>query len=89
MKRPTSTTRRRCGSGCWDCGPRLSLRNPRTPEDEQKLAVVDKISRELLEPAETAIRDNPDSPQGMILLRLKLVEVYATPASATDLRIYG
>jgi cytochrome c oxidase subunit 3 len=54
----------------------IEPRNPRTPEDEQKLAVVDKISRELLEPAETAIRDNPDSPEGMILLLKMAYAIY-------------
>jgi len=51
---------------------------PRTPEDEQKLAVIDEISRDYLEPAETEVRDNPDSPQGLILL-LKLAYAIYPP----------
>ena len=51
---------------------------PRTPEDTQKLAVIDQISRDLVEPAETAIRDDPDSPQGLILI-LKLAYAIYPP----------
>jgi cytochrome c oxidase subunit 3 len=51
---------------------------PRTQADEAKLAVIDQISRDLLEPAETAIRDNPDSPDGLILI-LKLAYAIYPP----------
>jgi len=56
----------------------IQQHNPPSPEDEQKLAVIDKINRELLEPAETAVRDNPDSPEGVILL-LKLAYAIYPP----------
>jgi hypothetical protein len=56
----------------------IEPRSPRTPEDEQKLAVIDKIERELLEPAERTVRDDPDSPQGLILL-LKLAYAIYPP----------
>jgi cytochrome c oxidase subunit 3 len=56
----------------------IEPRSPRTPEDEQKLAVIDKIDREFLEPAERTVRDDPDSPQGLILL-LKLAYAIYPP----------
>ena len=56
----------------------IEPKTPRTPEDEQKLAMIDEISRTLLEPAETTIRDDPDSPQGLILL-LKLAYAIYPP----------
>jgi len=56
----------------------IEPKNPRTPEDEQKLAVIDEVSRDYLEPAETEIRNNPDSPQGLILL-LKLAYAIYPP----------
>jgi cytochrome c oxidase subunit III len=56
----------------------IEPRSPRTPEDEQKLAVIEKIDRELLEPAERTVRDDPDSPQGLILL-LKLAYAIYPP----------
>jgi cytochrome c oxidase subunit 3 len=54
----------------------IQKHQPPTPEDEQKLAVIDKINRELLEPAETAVRDDPDSPEGMILLLKMAYAIY-------------
>ena len=40
--------------------------------------MIDQISRDLVEPAETAIRDEPDSPEGLILL-LKLAYAIYPP----------
>ncbi len=56
----------------------IEPKTPRTPEDEQKLAVIDQISRDLVEPAETAIRNDPESPEGLILL-LKLAYAIYPP----------
>lgn len=56
----------------------IQQHNPPSPEDEQKLAVIDQINRELVEPAELAVRDNPDSPEGFILL-LKLAYAINPP----------
>jgi cytochrome c oxidase subunit III len=56
----------------------IEPKTPHTPEDEQKLAVIDQISRELVEPAETAIRNDPESPDGLILL-LKLAYAIYPP----------
>jgi cytochrome c oxidase subunit 3 len=56
----------------------IEPKTPRTPEDDQKLAVIDQINRDLVEPAETAIRDDPESPQGLILL-LKLAYAIYPP----------
>jgi cytochrome c oxidase subunit 3 len=56
----------------------IQQHNPPSPEDEQKLAVLDHISRELVEPAERTVRDDPDSPEGMILL-LKLAYAIYPP----------
>jgi cytochrome c oxidase subunit 3 len=56
----------------------IEPRTPRTPEDEKKLAVIDEISRNYLEPAETTVRDDPESPQGLILL-LKLAYAIYPP----------
>ena len=44
---------------------RKSSRRPSArPKTNSELAVIDQISRDLVEPAETAIRDDPDSPRG-------------------------
>lgn len=56
----------------------IEPKTARTPEDEQKLAKIDEITRTLLDPAETTIRDDPDSPQGLILL-LKLAYAIYPP----------
>jgi len=40
----------------------------RTEAQNEQLAEVDRISMELVNPAEKAIRDNPESPEGRILL---------------------
>ena len=56
----------------------IEPKTARTPEDEQKLAVIDQISRDLVEPAETAVRDDPESPQGLILI-LKLAYAIYPP----------
>jgi cytochrome c oxidase subunit III len=50
----------------------------RTPEIEGKLEVVDNISRDYLEPADAAVRDDPDSPEGRILM-LKMAHAIYPP----------
>jgi cytochrome c oxidase subunit 3 len=42
--------------------------NELTDEDRGRLQVIDEISKNYLEPAELAVRNDPDSPQGRILL---------------------
>jgi cytochrome c oxidase subunit 3 len=56
----------------------FETKTDRTPEDEQMLAVVDQISRDLVEPADKAVREEPDSPQGRILM-LKLAYAIYPP----------
>jgi len=49
----------------------IDLQLDRTPVDDERLAVIDQISRDLVEPAELAMRDEPDSLEGRrLLLRL-------------------
>jgi len=50
----------------------------RTPEIEARLGVIDQISRDLVEPAELTVRNDPDSPEGRILL-LKLAYAIYPP----------
>jgi cytochrome c oxidase subunit 3 len=45
---------------------------------KQRLEVVDRISRDLVEPADKAVREEPDSPQGRILM-LKLAYAIYPP----------
>lgn len=49
--------------------------------DMAKLEVVDQISRNLVEPAETTIREQPDSPQGRILLSKLAAAIYPLPSA--------
>ena len=48
----------------------------RTDAQNEQLSVVDKISMELVNPAEKAIRDNPESPDGRILLNEMADKIY-------------
>jgi len=66
-----------------DLRAEIEPHSPRTPEDEQKLAVIDQVSRDLLEPAETAIRNDPESPEGLILL-LKLAYAIYPPQYGSE-----
>ncbi len=59
-----------------DLRAEIEPKTPRTAEDEQKLAVIDQISRDLLEPAETAARENPDSPEWRILMLRLAFAIY-------------
>ncbi len=56
----------------------LLTNTDRTPEEDQRLAVVDLINRDLVEPADKALRDDPYSPQGRILM-LKLAYAIYPP----------
>lgn len=49
----------------------IEAKNPKTDVDTARLKVIDDISRDLLEPAELAVRSKPDSPEG----RIKLMEL--------------
>lgn len=59
-------------------GPDASPSEELIKQYQGRLEVIDKISRDLLEPAETAIRNDPESPQGLILL-LKLAYAIYPP----------
>ena len=48
----------------------------RTPEQDEHLTVIDEIGRTLVDPAETAIRENPDSPRGRLLLWKMADKIY-------------
>jgi cytochrome c oxidase subunit 3 len=49
----------------------LTLKTELTEEDRGRLSVIDEISRNYVDPAERAVRNQPDSPDG----RVKLVEL--------------
>jgi cytochrome c oxidase subunit 3 len=55
-----------------------------TPEVDARIALVDQISRDLVEPAEQAVRERPDSPEGLVLM-LKLAYAINPPKYAEDL----
>ena len=59
----------------------LEQKAERSEEDEQRLALIDDISRELVEPAELAVRNEPDSPTGRILLMKLAHEIYPLHSS--------
>ena len=61
----------------------LENKSDRTEEDNQRLTVIDDISRQLVEPAEKALRNEPDSPRGRILL-LKLADAIYPRASVHE-----
>ena len=52
----------------------------RTEEQDQQLGIVDDIARQYVEPAEKAIRDDPDSPAGRVLI-FKLADMIYPRAS--------
>jgi cytochrome c oxidase subunit 3 len=47
-----------------------------TPEVDAQIAIVDAISRDLVDPAEKAVREEPDSPQGRILMLRLAYAIY-------------
>ena len=51
-----------------DLKTEMTAQAEHTPEQDAQIAVVDAISRDLVEAAERAVRDEPDSPQGRILM---------------------
>jgi heme/copper-type cytochrome/quinol oxidase subunit 3 len=46
----------------------LMNKEERTEAEEDRVAIIDNISLELVAPAEKALRDNPDSPEGRMLI---------------------
>jgi len=54
----------------------IELHIDRSPEDEARLELIAKISGDLVEPAEKAIREAPDSPEGRILLMKLAYAIY-------------
>jgi cytochrome c oxidase subunit 3 len=55
---------------------KLTLQGEHTPEQDAQIAIVDQISRDLIDPAEKAVRDEPDSPQGRILMLRLAYAIY-------------
>jgi cytochrome c oxidase subunit III len=54
----------------------LTAQGEHTPEVDAQIAIVDAISRDLVDPAEKAVRDEPDSPQGRILMLRLAYAIY-------------
>jgi cytochrome c oxidase subunit 3 len=54
----------------------LTAKPEHSQEDDARIALVDEISRDLVEPAEKAVRDEPDSPQGRILMLRLAYAIY-------------
>ena len=54
----------------------LESNTERTEAEDARLAVVDEISQDLLNPAEKSLRDDPDSPQGRVLIYKMADEIY-------------
>jgi len=61
----------------------LTAKAEHTPEDDARIGLVDQISRDLVDPAEKAVRDEPDSPEGRILM-LKLAYAIYPPQYADE-----
>jgi cytochrome c oxidase subunit III len=61
----------------------LTAQAEHTPEQDAQIALVDAISRDLVDPAEKAVRDEPDSPQGRILM-LRLAYAIYPPQYADE-----
>jgi cytochrome c oxidase subunit III len=66
-----------------DLKTELTAQAEHTPEQDAQIALVDAISRDLVEPAERAVRDEPDSPQGRILM-LRLAYAIYPPQYADE-----
>ena len=54
----------------------LENNTERTEAQNEQLALVDEIAQNLVVPAEKAIRDNPDSPTGRVLIYQMADEIY-------------
>ena len=54
----------------------LENNTERTPEQDAQLAVVDEISQDLVVPAELAVRQDPESPEGRVLIYKLADEIY-------------
>jgi cytochrome c oxidase subunit 3 len=54
----------------------ITQKTEATDEDRQKLNVIDEILQKYVNPAETAIRSRPDSPEGRVLLMKLAYAVY-------------
>ncbi len=61
----------------------LENNTERTEAQDAQLAVVDEISQNLVAPAEKALRDDPDSPQGRVLI-YKMADVIYPRASVHE-----
>ena len=54
----------------------LENNTERTDAQDEQLALVDEIAQDLVIPAEKAVRDNPDSPAGRVLIFKMADEIY-------------
>ena len=54
----------------------LESNTERTEAEDARLALVDEISQDLVTPAEKALRDDPDSPAGRVLIYKMADEIY-------------
>jgi heme/copper-type cytochrome/quinol oxidase subunit 3 len=61
----------------------LTAQAEHTPEVDARIGLVDAISRDLVDPAEKMVRDEPDSPQGRILM-LRLAYAIYPPQYAEE-----
>jgi len=61
----------------------LENNSERTPEEDAQLEIVDDIAQDLLVPAESAVRDDPDSPEGRVLI-FKMADKIYPRASVHD-----
>jgi cytochrome c oxidase subunit 3 len=76
----TAAVRKRLG----ELKTQLTSKGEHTAEDDARIALVDQISRDLVDPAEKAVRDEPDSPTGLILM-LKLAYAIYPPQYAEEM----
>jgi cytochrome c oxidase subunit 3 len=75
----TAAVRKRLG----ELKTTLTSQGEHTPEQDAQIGLVDAISRDLVDPAEKAVRDDPDSPQGRILM-LRLAYAIYPPQYADE-----
>jgi cytochrome c oxidase subunit 3 len=75
----TAAVRKRLG----ELKTELTSKAEHTPEVDARIALVDQISRDLVDPAEKAVRDQPNSPEGLILM-LKLAYAIYPPQYAEE-----
>jgi cytochrome c oxidase subunit 3 len=62
----------------------LETKTDRSAEDDKRLKVVDDINRDLVEPADLEVRENPNSPQGRILMLKLAYAIYPPQDEHTD-----